>query len=65
MASSYGDASPGVKPSPGTFTPESLPSSDPPASASPEQCKVIEENMHVALTRVSKVIVWAMSSVLL
>ena len=45
MASSYGDASPGAKPSPGTFTPESLPSSDPPASASPEQCKVIEENM--------------------
>eukprot|EP00964_Phaeocystis_antarctica_P035450 scaffold20245_cov57-Phaeocystis_antarctica.AAC.2 len=44
MASSFGDASPGAKPSPGAYTPESLPSSDPPASASPEQCKVIEEN---------------------
>ena len=45
MASSYGDASPGARPSPGTYTPESLPSSDPPASASPEQCKVIEDKM--------------------
>ena len=45
MASSFGDASPGAKPSPGAYTPESLPSSDPPASASPEQCKVIGENM--------------------
>ena len=55
MASSFGDASPGAKPSPGAYTPESLPSSDPPASASPEQCKVIEENrsrrLHLAHAR--------------
>ena len=33
MPSSFGDASPGATPSPGAYTPESLPSSDPPASA--------------------------------
>ena len=54
MASSYGDVSPGVKPSPGTYTPESLPSSDPPASASPEQCKVIEENMVAVESKILK-----------